>query len=453
MERICQLIGCDLDLDELGKRKDAIYCGRPHAREAQRARGVSDGPVAAAQSPPFPYHALARVWARACRRGRVRYGRRPLTLFALAAVLLPVLVLAGCGGGGGSTTTVTSTTVQATPAPASASQCPAVAPGGQQLHQTQYGCQAHAPDFGKPPAPSARPKALLPGSVAPVRGPPTIEMFDSVTVSTVPHDAQAVAGYTSGFFPTFGPLVAAFPHAYHVSIAISATSLGIHVAKCLDVEPGDANPTEVVGWYHFVKSQGVAKPCFYASLLNGMSSIKANLTAAGISRVDYFLWDANWTLVPHLDLGYDATQWTDHSRNLNLDESTVTKAFLGIAPPPQRDPFGFYDKAKRTFTTKHGKVTAREYNTISTGRRAGCKQPYRRRVCTTSDYHAKLLLGRDLFVANHRLRNGHWVTLKHPDYSKPNKQIPLGSRIKGLRRFVFTPAELHNCRTVAGCMP
>src|SRR6185312_2570078 len=41
-----------------------------------------------------------------------------------------------------------------------------------------------------------------------------------------------------------------------------------------------------------------------------------------------------WTGSPRLDAGFDATQWTNHFAGLNLDASTVTRAFLGIKPPP-----------------------------------------------------------------------------------------------------------------------
>jgi hypothetical protein len=57
------------------------------------------------------------------------------------------------------------------------------------------------------------------------------------------------------------------------------------------------------------------------------------LEAAHIPRDDIFEWDADYTYVPHLDAGFDATQFTDKALGRSLDESEVTLRFLSIAKP------------------------------------------------------------------------------------------------------------------------
>jgi len=220
---------------------------------------------------------------------------------------------------------------------------PAACPG----YQTAYGCQAHSPTFGLPP--TGPPKLTAPSSV------PTVAMYDSVTVSVIPHGAPAVAGYTSGLFPTYRPLLSAFPAAYHVAITPQAIPVYPSLVPrmvCLDVEPKDATPAEAPAWVRGEIRLGL-KPCIYSSLKNGMAEtarLVANMLGAGW-RSKVFLWDADWTGTPHLDAGFDATQWTNHFAGLNLDASTVTRGFLGIKPPPPPLPLCIHHRMSRSACT------------------------------------------------------------------------------------------------------
>jgi hypothetical protein len=229
-----------------------------------------------------------------------------LTTFAGALVITALAATsAGCGG-------------KPSPRPSQPAQ---------RQYSTPYGPAAHSPTFGLPPK-----GVVLPFRLAPTVT-PTLEMYDTVTISTVPGHARVVAGYTAGFWPTFASLVKAFPRALHVSIAIASH----YGARCLDIEPGDAVPSQATGWYRLVHSEGVVRPCFYTSL-SEMPAVRANLSSHGIGRSQVLLWDANWTYKAHLDAGYDATQWTDHALGRNLDESTVTTAFAGVKPAPKPKP-------------------------------------------------------------------------------------------------------------------
>lgn len=164
-----------------------------------------------------------------------------------------------------------------------------------------------------------------------------IQMFDTVTVETVPPNPQAVAGYTGGNWPTYNELVAKFPNAYHLSIAVQA----YHHGRALDVEQGDATNSEAAGWFRNYADHSQGKPVVYTFAANCQALINA-LAADGINRDQYYLWSAHWTFQPHICgktlplCGYpvaDLTQWTDKSMGRNLDESLV-ESYVFNAPKP-----------------------------------------------------------------------------------------------------------------------
>lgn len=166
-------------------------------------------------------------------------------------------------------------------------------------------------------------------------------MFDDVVLDLVPADAEAVAGYTGGAWPTFGELDEHFPKARRLSIAISASE----DADCLDVEPGDASPADAPGWvrrqlerrHHDPSFYNQDKPTVYGSASQG-DEIRAVLDGAGIARSAYFLWTAHYTFEPHLcgpdtcgevrSTEADATQWTDLALGRSLDQSVLTPQFF-----------------------------------------------------------------------------------------------------------------------------
>ena len=164
-----------------------------------------------------------------------------------------------------------------------------------------------------------------------------ITMYDSITVSQIPANAEAVAGYTSGHWPTYNELVQKFPHAHVLSIAVGAS----HAARCLDVEPGDASNGQAPGWYmaHADRNQG--KPVLYTSASN-VNALVSTMTSARIFRNQYYIWSAHYTFHEHIcspgACGYpaaDATQWTDKALGKNLDQSCCQDYFFGAAPAPK----------------------------------------------------------------------------------------------------------------------
>jgi hypothetical protein len=196
----------------------------------------------------------------------------------------------------------------------------------------------------------------------------TIVMYDSVTISEIPADPPAVAGYVDGHFANFDQMVRDFPRAHRLSIAVQAGT----DAECLDCEPGDASIGEAPAWWHRQHDRGIERPCLYTSLSNCEPLVQL-LAGAGITRSQYRLWSAHYTGIPHLcnaACGFgllttaDATQWTDKALGRNLDESVCQITFFGPPPPPPKPPdphhYAWFDSTDR----HSGRRTFNEHETV-----------------------------------------------------------------------------------------
>lgn len=163
----------------------------------------------------------------------------------------------------------------------------------------------------------------------------TMYMYDDVNVSLIPKDAQAVAGYVNGKYVTYPKLLAAFPHALHVSIAVTASA----DADVLDVERGDAEIWQVPNWVKRQQKRGLAKPGVYCSV-SDLPALLAELKRNGVERTSVRIWTAHYTGKPHRctksACGYDfagqadATQYTDRALGRSLDESLVGPTFFNL---------------------------------------------------------------------------------------------------------------------------
>lgn len=159
-------------------------------------------------------------------------------------------------------------------------------------------------------------------------------MYDSTELDQIPQHASAVAGYTSGRWPTYNALIRRWPHAQHLSIAVDAA----HDAECLDIENGDATPADAPSWFKRQRARGESKPKLYGSL-SAIPEIESEMERTGIHRGEYAVWSAHYTGVPHicgpsegLSSPADATQWIDKALGRNLDESLCNDTFF--APKP-----------------------------------------------------------------------------------------------------------------------
>jgi hypothetical protein len=159
-----------------------------------------------------------------------------------------------------------------------------------------------------------------------------IVMFDTITVKDIPSfantSADAVAGYMDGRYADLAAMEAAFPKAHHLSITVTAGEL----ADCLDVETGDATPSQAAAWVKKVEAVGIWRPCLYANR-STMPAVETNLKDNGVGRGQVRLWVADFTGTVHLPAGFDACQWTDRALGRNLDESICLGTFFQGAAP------------------------------------------------------------------------------------------------------------------------
>lgn len=171
-----------------------------------------------------------------------------------------------------------------------------------------------------------------------------IVMYDDVNIHLIPPNPPAVAGYVNGRYANYTQVLQKFPHAYHLSIAVTSMA----DAQCLDVEPGDATNQVAPGWVKRQQARGVHRPCLYTSVSNAQALIDT-LARVGIKRADVRIWTAHYD--PHrgkhlcgpqcgfgLKSSADATQWTDVSHKESLDESICLNSFFAAAPVPPPPP-------------------------------------------------------------------------------------------------------------------
>lgn len=166
----------------------------------------------------------------------------------------------------------------------------------------------------------------------PVPEPGPTVMYDSVTISNMPANSPAVAGYVGGRYPTFQYLAARFPHAKRLSVAVASYI----DAACLDIEPGDAPVYLAPVWFKRQLKRGVKKPALYTSA-SQVAALVATMARAGYKRDQYLLWTAHYTGHAHLcssACGFgitttaDATQWTDKALGRSLDQSLLSPVFF-----------------------------------------------------------------------------------------------------------------------------
>lgn len=168
-----------------------------------------------------------------------------------------------------------------------------------------------------------------------------VTMYDSVSLDQIPADAEAVAGYVGGAWPTAHLLPARFPHAHILTIAVNAQE----DADCLDVETGDATPEQAPAWFLRQLKRGIDRvPVLYCSV-SMMPALVAAMTRAGIHEDRYIIWSAHYTNMAHIDPGAEATQWYNKAHGRNLDVSLCRPGFFRSVP--SRDPLDVLTLAER----------------------------------------------------------------------------------------------------------
>lgn len=180
----------------------------------------------------------------------------------------------------------------------------------------------------------------------------TLTMFDAVDVANLPPGADAYGGYVDGSWPTYILVLAKFASKRALSIATSAD----HDADCLDVENGDALPSQAPRWVRRQIARGVIRPVIYISLA-GVRNLLQILAAYGILRSDIRLWVAHYTYTEHIcsvscGLGMpttaDGTQWTNRANG--CDQSLLDDTFFTAPPQPRMVNFPGDNMQKTTIT-------------------------------------------------------------------------------------------------------
>ena len=157
-------------------------------------------------------------------------------------------------------------------------------------------------------------------------------LFDSITAADIPADAQMVAGYVNGTFQWSAADWSRFPNAVKVRIATRAFINDGHV---LDVETGDATPSEAPGWVQMRRAAGV-DPTVYC---NGstLSTVQAAFNAAGVAQPHY--WLARYDNVPTVPNGCVAKQYiNDPASGGHYDLSAVLDYWPGVDSAPSPTP-------------------------------------------------------------------------------------------------------------------
>ena len=168
-----------------------------------------------------------------------------------------------------------------------------------------------------------------------------ITMYDTTTPGAVGRLAStspdAVAGYIDGRYRDVAELERLYPNHRHLSIAVSAAD----DADCLDIENGDATPSQAPGWVIRQHARGVPRPVLYANL-STMPSVTLRLEQSGIARKSVRLWMAHYNRVVDIPEGFDAHQYTDTFQGRNVDVSVCLEDFFDVPPvvthPKKRRP-------------------------------------------------------------------------------------------------------------------
>lgn len=171
--------------------------------------------------------------------------------------------------------------------------------------------------------------------------------FDDVTIPLLDPAAQVVLYYADGrYVQQAAALRARCPRAILVPISVSAGFVVPRARRLyLDDEPGDANDSQVLGWYDDAKRAGVQVPGVYTSISNAESVCNILEHAGKTYGVDFALHSAHYTGVPHLcspscGFGFTRTahntQWTDRAEGRSLDADLCTPFGVGISPSTPR---------------------------------------------------------------------------------------------------------------------
>lgn len=128
--------------------------------------------------------------------------------------------------------------------------------------------------------------------------------YDSVTPSAIPR-GQIVATYATGGYAVQPSQVASRPQVLWIDTRGTDPK-----ADVLDVEPGDATPSQAATWaYQKLKADRGSLACIYTMLSEWPATQAAISTLPSWMHSHIRWWIADPTGSPHIVPGADATQW------------------------------------------------------------------------------------------------------------------------------------------------
>jgi len=144
---------------------------------------------------------------------------------------------------------------------------------------------------------------------------------DAVSWQAIPLSVKWVGGYAGGDYYAW-PASAWETFAAHGIEGVSiVTSASQNEGDVLDVENGDASPSQVEGWIRARKAAGYPRPTIYCSESN-VPAVRAG-SGPYVLNVDYDLWVASWTGYPHQVFSAGkpcaATQYAGNVANTDFD--------------------------------------------------------------------------------------------------------------------------------------
>lgn len=149
---------------------------------------------------------------------------------------------------------------------------------------------------------------------APARPARPYRIYDSVNPSAIPA-GEAAAVYADGRYCTRPAQVHSLGHALWVDVTGHN-----YAASVLDVEPGDATPSQAASWaWHRLRAHHHAPVRIY-TFRRAWPAVKASIaTLPSWMRARVHWWIADPTGVPHMVRGAHATQWywgTEYDKSL-----------------------------------------------------------------------------------------------------------------------------------------
>ena len=166
----------------------------------------------------------------------------------------------------------------------------------------------------------------------------TLRMADSTNPADLPGGMDAYGGYGNGDWPDWPAIAGAHPGVPVVEFDVSGVGLGI----ALDIERGDASPSQFPLWWLNRCLSGVFRPIGYAAI-SDMPQVVGFANNARIARADYRLLSAHYGEGEHIcgpgtcgsPIQCDGTQWVDWG---TWDQSSLEDWFFAsppvVTPPP-----------------------------------------------------------------------------------------------------------------------